>query len=248
MMLGSLKSLCPACLLVPVALGAIGLVSVIDHSADSTTGDHAAMHSAAHELTSAVTSTEPPRPDAIPAGYKLTDADRAVIAEHTDDERFVLGHELKRITGEAEPLMKYHGKVVLLVNVASKCGLTPQYEGLERLYREHAKDGLVVLGLPANNFMGQEPGSNKEILEFCTGRYDVSFPMFEKISVKDDDVHPLYAQLWKLPKPDHEGPTWNFTKYLVGRDGRVISRFGPRTQPDDAKMVEAIAKALKTEG
>ena len=115
---------------------------------------------------------------------------------------YVLKHEMKRIDGTAESLEKYKGKVVLMVNTASRCGLTPQYEALEKLYRDYKDKGLVVLGFPANNFMNQEPGSNKEIQAFCTERFDVTFPMFEKISVKGEDAHPLYKQLAAQPDPD----------------------------------------------
>ena len=135
----------------------------------------------------------------------------------------------------------YEGKVVLVVNTASKCGLTRQYEGLEKLYGEYIDDGLVVLGFPSNDFMGQEPGTEEEIQEFCRLTYGVKFPMFEKTSVREGNAHPFYVEL-----ADAAGtyPTWNFHKYLIGRDGRVITEFSPRTQPYDTQLVATLEQAL----
>ncbi len=172
------------------------------------------------------------------------------------DPAFVLGYAMPRIDGEPQDLYDYKGQVVLIVNVASRCGLTPQYEALEKLYREHSDDGLVILGFPANDFGKQEPGSNAEILEFCTSRFDVSFPMFEKISVVGETAHPLYERLRELEieevggKPGQLGgdPGWNFTKFLVDRSGRVDSRYSPRVTPDDERLTDRIAELLKTEG
>ncbi|MBZ0172654.1 MAG: glutathione peroxidase [Phycisphaerales bacterium] len=151
---------------------------------------------------------------------------------------------MRRLDGTPEKLEKYKGKVVLLVNVASKCGLTPQYEGIEALYREHKDQGLVVLGFPANNFMGQEPGSNEQIAEFCRAKYDVTFPMFEKISVKGDDTHPLYKQLAAQAEPIGGEPKWNFTKFLLDREGRVVARFEPRVKPTNEKLTGKIGELL----
>ncbi len=136
----------------------------------------------------------------------------------------------------------YEGKVLLIVNTASKCGNTPQYEGLEKLYAEYGEDGLVVLGFPSNDFLGQEPGTEEEIQEFCRLTYGVRFPMFEKITVKGNGAHPFYSQL-----ADAAGtyPTWNFHKYLVGRDGTLIAEFSPRTRPYDDAVVAAIERALQ---
>ena len=136
----------------------------------------------------------------------------------------------------------YEGRVVLVVNTASRCGNTPQYDGLEKLYTEYGEDGLVVLGFPSNDFMGQEPGTEDEIKEFCRLTYGVEFPMFEKTTVKGDAAHPFYRQL-----ADVSGtyPTWNFHKYLIGRDGNLIAEFSPRTKPDDYKLVGRIESALK---
>jgi glutathione peroxidase len=135
----------------------------------------------------------------------------------------------------------YEGKVVLIVNTASKCGNTPQYEGLEKLYEEYADDGLVVLGFPSNDFFGQEPGTEAEIQEFCRLTYSVKFPMFEKVTVKEGDAHPLFDQ---LAAASGTYPTWNFHKYLIGRDGQLISEFSPRTQPYSDALVAAISTAL----
>jgi glutathione peroxidase len=135
----------------------------------------------------------------------------------------------------------YSGKVVLVVNVASKCGNTPQYDGLEALYQEYGEKGLVVLGFPSNDFMGQEPGTEEEIQEFCRLTYKVKFPMFEKVTVKEGEAHPFYDS---LAAAAGTYPTWNFHKYLIGRDGELISEFTPRTQPYDDELVAEIESAL----
>jgi glutathione peroxidase len=151
------------------------------------------------------------------------------------------------IDGREVDLAQYNGQVLLIVNVASQCGFTPQYEGLEALYRKYKDRGFVVLAFPANNFMGQEPGTNEEIKLFCTTRYDVSFPVFSKISVRGKDMAPLYRD---LVSKEFSGPLggsikWNFTKFLVGRDGSVRARFGSRTKPSDQRVVAAIESALE---
>jgi glutathione peroxidase-family protein len=150
------------------------------------------------------------------------------------------------IDGAPVPLERYRGQVLLIVNVASKCGFTPQYEGLQRLFATYQDSGLVILGFPANNFLSQEPGTDAQIKGFCSLSYGVTFPMFSKISVKGDDIHPLYAYLTGNPTtPELSGDiSWNFNKFLVSRDGRVIARFGSRTKPDDAELVEAVQRAL----
>lgn len=134
----------------------------------------------------------------------------------------------------------YAGKVVLVVNTASKCGNTPQYEGLEKLYEEFGDDGLVVLGFPSNDFFGQEPGTEEQIQEFCRLTYSIKFPMFEKVTVKDDDAHPFFDA---LAAASGTYPTWNFHKYLIGRDGKLVSEFSPRTQP----YADELLAAIKTE-
>lgn len=158
----------------------------------------------------------------------------------------VLAFTMTDIDGNEVDLDDYRGKVVLMVNVASKCGLTPQYEGLEALYQEHKDEGLVILGFPANNFMGQEPGSNLQIKQFCSAEYGVTFPMFAKISVKGEDKHPLYQKLTGQPEPVGGGVSWNFQKYLVDREGNVVAKFGPRTKPGDEELVAKVGELLAT--
>jgi glutathione peroxidase len=150
------------------------------------------------------------------------------------------GFTLKSITGQDLPLSAYRGKVVLVVNTASQCGYTPQYSGLEAVHQKYKDRGLVVLGVPANNFGGQEPGSNEEIQQFCTRRYSVTFPMASKVSVKGDDQDPLYRYLAEAGG----APRWNFTKYLVGKDGKVIRRFDSAVKPDSPELAGAIEAAL----
>lgn len=153
---------------------------------------------------------------------------------------------LNSIEGKPVNLSNYKGKVLVVVNVASKCGFTGQYKNLESLYRSYKDKGVVVLGFPANNFLGQEPGSDQEIATFCKRTYDVSFPMFSKISVKGSDQHPLYRYLTdKKLNPEHGGEiSWNFNKFVIGRNGAIVARFGSMTKPDSKEMVAAIEKAL----
>ncbi|HEX2590981.1 MAG TPA: glutathione peroxidase [Rhizomicrobium sp.] len=170
-----------------------------------------------------------------------------------------------RIDGSKASLKDKKGDVLLVVNVASKCGLTPQYEALEKLHEKYAGKGFAVLGFPANNFAGQEPGSNEEIAEFCTTKFNVQFPMYAKISVRGDDMHPLYAELVSEqpaaqkndpsqlrqildknglgPKTDTE-VMWNFEKFLVDRNGKAVARFAPDIAPDDARITAAIEAEL----
>jgi len=156
----------------------------------------------------------------------------------------MLDFTMKRIDGSDQPLGDYRGKVLLLVNVASKCGLTPQYNGLQALYEKYRGPGLEILGFPANNFMGQEPGSDDEIAAFCDTNYHVTFPLFSKISVKGDDIHPLYQALTSSPEPLGGDVQWNFQKYLLDRDGNAVAKFLPLTTPEDPALVEAIEKLL----
>jgi len=152
---------------------------------------------------------------------------------------------LPSIDGSDASLSQYKGKVLLLVNVASKCGYTPQYAGLESLYEKYKDQGLVVIGFPANNFGAQEPGTNEEIKSFCARTYHVSFPMYAKVSVKGDDKTPLYHYLTEEANPATKGEIgWNFTKFLVDRNGKVIARFDSKIKPDDAGLVGAVEKAL----
>ena len=170
---------------------------------------------------------------------------------------------VKTIQGNEVDLSQYQGKVLLVVNVASKCGLTPQYEGLEKLYEAAKENGLEILAFPANNFLAQEPGTDAEIQEFCSLTYDVKFPLFSKISVAGDDKHPLYQTLTQaIPERIGEGPwwkdlvdygltpnpkpevLWNFEKFLVNKKGEVVARFAPDITADDARLVDAINAEL----
>jgi len=155
----------------------------------------------------------------------------------------LLDQNVRRLasTEEVNLCEAYSGKVVLVVNTASKCGNTPQYDGLEKLYKQYGDEGLVVLGFPSNDFMGQEPGTEDQIEEFCRLTYGVEFPMFEKTSVKEDNADPFFVA---LAESSGTYPSWNFHKFLIGRDGVLISEYSPRTQPYDAKLVAAIEQAL----
>jgi glutathione peroxidase len=161
-------------------------------------------------------------------------------------EKSVYDFTLNSIDGQSAPLAAYKGKVVLLVNVASRCGYTPQYTALESLYEKYKDQGFTVVGIPANNFGAQEPGSNQEIKTFCSSKYHVTFPMMSKVSVKGDDKTPLYQFLTdKSANPRTGGEIeWNFTKFLIGPDGRVLARFEPAVTPDSAEVTAAIEKAL----
>jgi glutathione peroxidase len=161
-------------------------------------------------------------------------------------EKTVYDFTLSSIEGQATPLASFKGKLVLLVNVASRCGFTPQYAGLESLYEKYKDRGFVIVGIPANNFGAQEPGSNQEIKTFCTSKYHVTFPMMAKVSVKGSDITPLYAFLTdKASNPKTGGEIgWNFTKFLVGPDGKVIARFDSEVEPDSKDLTSAIEKAL----
>jgi glutathione peroxidase len=171
---------------------------------------------------------------------------------------------LKKIDGTETNLSEYKDKVLLVVNVASKCGLTPQYEGLQKLYSNYNDKGLEVLGFPANNFMGQEPGTEDEIQDFCSSNYDVKFPLFSKISVKGDDQHQLYHYLTET-KPDtdvndggleenlkgygHKRSSesevlWNFEKFLVGKNGEIVARFAPDVTAEDERLIEKVEAEL----
>lgn len=157
-----------------------------------------------------------------------------------------LSFVVKDIKGADYDLSQHKGKVVMIVNVASKCGLTKQYAALEKLYRDNKDQGFVVVGFPANNFNGQEPGTNEEIATFCTTKYDVTFPLMSKISVKGDDKAPLYQYLTEeATAGDLAGEIgWNFGKFLVDKDGKLIARFEPKTTPDAKEVTEAVEKAL----
>ncbi|KMS74010.1 glutathione peroxidase [Streptomyces leeuwenhoekii] len=154
--------------------------------------------------------------------------------------------EIGALQGGSAELGQYAGQAVLIVNVASKCGLTPQYAGLERLHERFAESGFTVLGVPCNQFLGQEPGSAEEIAEFCSATYGVTFPMTEKVEVNGAGRHPLYERLVGFADAEgHSGDIrWNFEKFLVGRDGRVLARFAPQTDPEAPEVVAAVEAAL----
>ena len=159
-------------------------------------------------------------------------------------EQSVHDFTMKTIDGKEQPLSAYKGKTLLIVNVASKCGFTPQYKGLETLYEKYKDRGLVVLGFPANNFGWQEPGTDAEIQQFCSATYGVSFPMFSKISVKGKDLHPLYKYLTESSSPAGD-ISWNFNKFLIGPDGRIVGRWGSRTAPEDKELTGKVEETLR---
>ncbi|MDJ0654698.1 MAG: glutathione peroxidase [Xanthomonadales bacterium] len=160
----------------------------------------------------------------------------------TDCSSDLLDHDFRKLASKDSVNLcdSFQGQVLLVVNTASKCGNTPQYDGLEKLYAEYRERGFAVLGFPSNDFMGQEPGTEEQIEEFCRLTYGVQFPMFEKTTVKGDQAHALFQQLAEA----ETAPRWNFHKYLIGRDGQLIQAFSPRTKPYDPAVVEAIETAL----
>jgi glutathione peroxidase len=160
----------------------------------------------------------------------------------------VLDQTVKDIDEKDHDLAQYKGKVVLIVNVASKCGFTKQYAGLQKLYEDKKDGGLVILGFPANNFGSQEPGSNEQIKEFCSSKFSVTFPMMAKVSVKGDDKSPVFKFLTEKPTAGELAGEikWNFSKFLIGRDGQLIARYESKVAPDDAKLIEAIDAAIGT--
>jgi glutathione peroxidase len=156
-----------------------------------------------------------------------------------------LNFKMKGIDGKDVDLSQYQGKVVMFVNVASRCGLTPQYAGLEKLHEKYGPQGLVIVGVPANEFLQQEPGTDAEISQFCTNKYGVKFVMLSKVVVKGDGITPLYKYLTNDAGEKFSGPiTWNFEKFIVNRQGEVVARFAPRTAPEDPKMTSAIEAEL----
>ncbi len=184
--------------------------------------------------TPAPKPADPPKGE---EGSKTPDASKAVSP-------YVLGYTMKTIDGADKNLADYKGSVVVMVNTASKCGFTPQYKSLEALYKSKKDSGLVILGFPCNDFGGQEPGTEKEIKQFCESKYSVSFPMFAKIKVKGDDAHPLYKQLRDQPAPIGGEPKWNFTKFVVDRSGNVVARFDSRVKPDDQEFTRVVNDLL----
>ena len=165
-----------------------------------------------------------------------------LFSAHAADSIYEL--PLKDIDGKAATLKPYAGQVILIVNVASKCGYTPQYAGLESLYKKYGVQGLVVCGFPCDQFGHQEPGTAEEIKSFCTSKYDVTFPMFDRLEVNGENRHPLYAVLAGTNSPFAGNIKWNFTKFLIGRDGKVLQRFESKVTPDSAELTKAIEAAL----
>ncbi len=156
----------------------------------------------------------------------------------------IYGITLKDIDGKSTSLKAYEGKVLLVVNVASKCGFTPQYDGLEGLYEKYKDKGFFVLGFPCNQFGHQEPGTNEEIKQFCSSRYQVTFPLFDKIEVNGPNRHPLYQTLAGKDSPFPGDIRWNFSKFLIGRDGKILKRFESRITPESAELTQAVENAL----
>jgi len=169
-----------------------------------------------------------------------------IDVERSKEMNTIFDFTLKNIDGRDVKLEEYKNKIFLIVNVASKCGFTPQYEGLQKLYSDYKDRGFVILGFPANNFLGQEPGSNEQIKQFCSLSYNVTFPMFSKISVKGKDITPLYRFLTeKESNPQFSGKIkWNFTKFLINRSGQVVARFEPRVKPESREVIEKIEELL----
>ncbi len=165
-----------------------------------------------------------------------------MVAPTTDG---IWGIAIETIDGRATTLGEFAGQAILVVNTASQCGYTPQFDGLEQIYQRYKARGFVVLGFPCNQFMGQDPGSDKEIADFCRANYGVTFPMMSKIEVKGDGIHPLYAHLTQQGDESLRGTIgWNFEKFLIRPDGQVVARFGARVKPGDAPVIEAIEAAL----
>ena len=180
----------------------------------------------------------------VPSDFPTEDT---ISLQKTKLESRLYTFTMNDIEGKPVSLSKYRGKVLLIVNVASKCGFTKQYAGLQKLYDKYGDQGLVVLGFPANNFGGQEPGTEAEIKNFCTVQFNIKFPMFSKISVRGDDIHPLYGYLTGPDtNPGFGGPIqWNFNKFLIGRDGKTIARYPSKTEPLDSEVTNAVERALQ---
>ncbi len=173
----------------------------------------------------------------------------AILPMTTSAEDSVHEFKVKDIDGKEVDLSQYKGHPLLIVNVASRCGATPQYENLQSVYEQFKDKGLVVLGFPANNYGGQEPGTDDEIKTFCTTKYDVTFPMFSKVSVKGDDKAPLFQYLTKAENPDKEGDIgWNFEKFLIGKDGKLLRRFTTGTKPDEPEVVSCGGSFIACDG
>lgn len=187
----------------------------------------------------AATPAAPAQPAVAPAAQPASEP----AAKPLD----ILDRKMNDLDGKEQDLNAYRGKVVLIVNVASQCGYTYQYGGLEKLYQKYKDRGLVILGFPANDFGEQEPGGPEEIKKTCNGKYHVTFPMFAKISVVGDTQHELYKAITSAPLPAGEPPKWNFTKYLLNREGKLVTCFNTRVKPDDASLARSIEELLGPE-
>jgi glutathione peroxidase len=183
------------------------------------------------------------------SGCKDSDKPEANSDVGSEVEKSIYDFTINNIDEEPKSLSDYQGKVLMIVNVASKCGATPQYAQLQKIYQKYSDSGFLVLGFPANNFGNQEPGSNEEIKEFYTKEYQVTFPVFAKISVKGEDIHPLYKCLTEQgTEPELKGDiTWNFNKFLLGRDGKILARFPTNVEPDAPELLEAIEQAIESQ-
>ncbi|MFW6157545.1 MAG: glutathione peroxidase [Balneolaceae bacterium] len=170
-----------------------------------------------------------------------------IVSDAQKDTVSIYDFEVNDIDGNAVSMSDFKGKTILIVNTASECGFTPQYEGLQSLYEQHKDDGLVVLGFPANNFGGQEPGTEEEIKEFCSVNYDVTFPMFSKVSVKGEDIHPFFDFLTTQKNPDFTGEIkWNFEKFLIDKNGILVRRFRSDVKPESDEILNAIQSSLNS--
>lgn len=183
---------------------------------------------------------------AVAVLFVITIQLNAVGSSHMESEKSIYSFKVKNIDGKEVALKDYKGKVLVIVNVASKCGYTPQYEDLQTLYKKYKEKGVEVLGFPANNYGGQEPGTEAEIKEFCSVNFNVTFPMFSKVSTKGDDQHELFKYLTSLKNPDFDGEIkWNFEKFLIGKDGKLLHRYRSKTKPTDEVFIKAVEEALK---
>lgn len=203
-----------------------------------------ASQAAARQTPASEAAVTKPDPDQA----RKDAAEKARLESEAAAKVPVLSYTMTTIDGEEKKLSDYKGKVLLIVNTASRCGFTAQYAGLEKLYQDKKGGGFEILAFPANNFGGQEPGTDKEIKTFCTGdesKYKVTFPLFSKISVTGSDQHPLYKTLASQPSPIGGDPKWNFTKFLVDRDGKVVARFESRIRPDDAELIRKVNQLLE---
>jgi glutathione peroxidase len=178
------------------------------------------------------------------AGNNTAQTNADMTAKKTEAKKSIYDFSMTDINGKQVDLSQYKNKAILIVNTASKCGNTPQYEGLQKLYDTYKDQDFVVLGFPANNFMGQEPGTNEEIKDFCTLKYKVTFPMFAKISVKGEDQDAFYKYLTSEKAAFPGEISWNFEKFLTNKNGEIIARFSPKTKPEDPQVIEAIEKTL----